>query len=151
MSNSSSKFNTEKLTKYASEEIIKFSTEHQNETFYGFSIDASLLCFNSEEQFQKTLKNYQEKWGGYDTSKKISDLKQNTGNWEYQGFAEFKDENGFNYDEYLEHYHEDDYDQMNTDYTNSMNTVLNNLKKSNAFDTLKKTTDFRINLAGHNY
>lgn len=151
MSNSSSKFDTEKLTEFAIKEINKFASTHQDETFYGFSIDASLLCLNSEEHFQKTLKTYSEKWGGYDTEEKIADLKQNTGDWGYQGFAEFEDEVGFNYDEYLEHYHEDDDSQLTSDYSKSMSIVIKNLKKNDAFDSLKKAKEFRIEMAEHNY
>ena len=58
MTESKSKFDTEKLTEFAINKITEFAKEHPNETFYGFSIDASLLCLNSEEEFEKTLKYY---------------------------------------------------------------------------------------------
>ncbi|MDO6745521.1 DUF4303 domain-containing protein [Tenacibaculum soleae] len=151
MSNNSSKFDTKKLTEFAIKEITKFANEHKQETFYGFSIDAQLLCLNSEEQFEKTLKWYQEKSGGYDTKEKIDHLKLNTGDWEYQGFAEFEDENGFNYNEYLEHYEGEEEFQLTSDYAKSMNEVIENLKKSGVFELLNKTDNFYANRIEHNY
>jgi len=151
MTEHKSKFDTEKLTEFAIKKITEFSKEHQSETFYGFSIDAQLLCLNSEKQFQKTLEWYRNKSGGYDTKEKINNLKHNTGDWEYQGFAEFEDENGFDYNEYLEHYHEEDDSQLTSDYAKSMDIVVENLKKSGVFDLLKKTEDFYANRIEHNY
>jgi hypothetical protein len=43
------KFDHEKMLAFALSAIRKFADEHAAETFYGFSIDASLLCLNSEE------------------------------------------------------------------------------------------------------
>jgi len=96
-------FDTVKLTKYIEKEISEFSKKHQNETFYGFAIDANLLCLNSVEKFEETLRNYKEKWGGYTTKDEIQDLRSNTGDWSYQGFAELSDKNGFDMNAYLDH------------------------------------------------
>ena len=54
-------FNIEKLVRFCIEEIEKFSVNHQTETFYGFAIDASLLCLNSVEGTDRTLKEYQDR------------------------------------------------------------------------------------------
>ncbi|MFC0604152.1 DUF4303 domain-containing protein [Winogradskyella pulchriflava] len=151
MTEPKSKFDTEKLTEFAISKITEFAKEHPNETFYGFSIDASLLCLNSEEEFKKTLKFYQGKFGEYDTKERISDLKANTGDWEYQGFAEFDESSGFSMDEYNEHYHEDEEFQLTSDYAKSMDKVIENLKKSGVFDLLKKTDNFYANRVEHNY
>ncbi|WCO03550.1 DUF4303 domain-containing protein [Psychroserpens ponticola] len=151
MTESKSKFDTNKLTEFAIAKITKFAKEHQEETFYGFSIDTNLLCLNSEEEFQKSLKYYREKFGGYDTDELIADLKENTGDWEYQGFAEFDENSGFDMEEYNEHYHEDEDYQLTSDYAKSMEKVVENLKESGVFDLLKKTNDFYINRVEHNY
>lgn len=151
MSEHKSKFDTEKLTEFAINKISEFAKKHPNETFYGFSIDANLLCLNSEEEFQKSLKYYREKFGGYDTDELITDLKENTGDWEYQGFAEFDENSGFDMDEYNEHYHEDEDLQLTSDYAKSMNKVVENLKESGVFELLKKTDAFYVNRIEHNY
>ena len=151
MTESKSKFDTEKLTEFAISKITGFAKKHPNETFYGFSIDASLLCLNSEEEFQKTLKYYREKFGGYDTEEQIADLRQNTGDWEYQGFAEFDKNSGFDMEKYNEHYQEDEEFQPTSDYAKSMDIVVENLKKSGVFDLLKKTENFYVNRVEHNY
>ena len=151
MTESKSKFDTEKMTEFAINKITEFAKKHPNETFYGFSIDASLLCFNSEEEFKKTLKYYQEKSDKYNTKERIADLKENTGDWEYQGFAEFDENSGFDWDEYNEHYHEEEEFQLTSDYAKSMDIVVENLKKSGVFDLLKKTENFYANRVEHNY
>lgn len=145
------KFDTEKLTEFAINKIAEFAKNHPNEIFYGFSIDANLLCLNSEEKFQKYLKYYREKFGGYNTHELIVDLKENTGDWEYQGFAEFDKNSGFNMEKYNEHYHEEEDFQLTSDYSKSMNKVIENLIKSKVFDLLKKTDNFYVNRVEHNY
>lgn len=144
-------FDIDKLTKFAITVIQEFADNHPNENFYGFAIDANLLCFNSEERFKTTLQNYRERWGGYTDGEQIKGLKHNTGDWHYQGFAEFSDETGFDMDAYLEHYHADDEYQGTSDYTKAMNRVITMLKKSSAFDTLNKTDDFFIMKIEHDY
>ena len=144
-------FDTVKLTKYIEQEILTFAKDHQNETFYGFAIDANLLCLNSIEKFEETLRKYQEKWGGYTTSDEIQDLKNNTGDWTYQGFAELSDSEGFDKQSYLDHYHMDDEDQTSSDYAIAMNTIIKNLKQSDIFSSLSITADFYICRVEHNY
>ena len=151
MTEPESKFDTEKLTEFAIQKISEFAKEHPDEIFYGFSIDANLLCLNSEQEFQKSLKSYRERFGGYNTDELIADLKHNTGDWKYQGFAKFEDENGFDYNEYLEHYHEEDDSQLTSDYAKSMNIIIKKLKDSGVFDVLNKTEDFYVNRVEHDY
>jgi hypothetical protein len=144
-------FDTIKLIDSIKKEISTFSKEHQNETFYGFAIDANLLCLNSVEKFNETLRNYREKWGGYNTKEEIEDLKGNTGDWAYQGFAELSDNDGFDMNSYLEHYHADDEDQANSNYTKAIDNIIDNLKQSDIFNSLNVTADFYICRVEHNY
>ena len=144
-------FDTVKLTKYIEQEISTFAKEHQNETFYGFAIDANLLCLNSVEKFEETLLNYQEKWGGYTTNEEIQDLKNNTGDWTYQGFTELSDNDGFDMNSYLDHYHNDDENQANSDYAIAIDSIIENLKQSDIFSSLPTTADFYICRVEHNY
>ena len=60
--NTSMTFNIEKLFNFCVEEINNFAKNHQNELFYAFAIDASLLCLNSEEEFSVSLKRYRDEW-----------------------------------------------------------------------------------------
>jgi len=144
-------FNTEKLTAFAIKEISDFAEKHKDETFYGFSIDANLLCMNSIEQFNLTLKHYEKKYDKESNTKVFENLKNNTGDWKYQGFAEFDDENGFNMIEYNEHYHENDDEQLSSEYAKAMNIVIMNLKESQVFSKFNKTENFFINRVEHNY
>ncbi|MFM2477773.1 hypothetical protein [Celerinatantimonas sp. MCCC 1A17872] len=55
-------FLVDNLYSFCQQEIKNFIKAHPSETFYAFAIDANLLCFNSEEQFQKTLAQYHAVW-----------------------------------------------------------------------------------------
>ena len=70
--------------------IIKlFAEEHHGENFYAFGFDVNtdygevLLCFNTEESFQKTAKNYIEKWNYSEDD--LESLRMSFGDWEYHG------------------------------------------------------------------
>jgi hypothetical protein len=147
-------FNINKLYAFSVNAIKKFSKEHPDETFYGFAIDADLLCLNSEEAFSNTLKSYVADWDDesgpnpYLNPVEISDLRDNTGDWAYQGFAELLKENGFDYDDYQDHYDEPD---ENSPYALAMLSLIKELEETNVFKSLKTTPDFSIKLMGHNY
>ncbi|MBM9577416.1 DUF4303 domain-containing protein [Leptospira sp. 201903070] len=155
-------FDIPKLTEFALLEIEKFSKEHPEETFYAFAIDASLLCLNSLEAFEKSLKEYSTKWPKqYDTEEKISKLKYNPGDWAYQGFVNFRDLNledeegyrrgPFDDDLYEEHYGADDETQKTTEYAKAIGEILESLKNKDAFRSLKKIPDFKVMRVEHNY
>lgn len=151
MTKPENKFDTKKLTKFAIDEITKFAKEHQEETFYGFSIDGQLLCLNSEEQFEKKLAFYQEELENFNTKEQIAGLKKNPGDWQYQGFAEFEDKNGFDNKMYLKHSEGEKEYQLTSDYAQSMDKVVANLIESNVFDLLKKSHNFYANRVELNY
>jgi hypothetical protein len=154
-------FDIEKMFIASKKAIEKFVTEHSEETFFAFSIDANMLCLNSEEEFKKTLKYYQEKYPeSYNDNEKIDELKYNTGDWGYQGFFDLED--GFDHELYSEHYHipfdnKDLEDEelakffQNTPYHRAMSKLLEKLVENGVFDSLKKTTDFKVFLSEHNY
>ncbi|MBM9501636.1 DUF4303 domain-containing protein [Leptospira sp. 201903071] len=155
-------FDVPVLAEFALAEIEKFSKEHREEIFYAFAIDASLLCLNSLESFEKSLKEYSSKWPKhYDTDEKIEKLKYNPGDWGYQGFVSFRDLNledeegyrrgPFDDDLYDEHYNADDESQKTTEYAKAMNEILEILKNKDAFRSLKKTEDFKVIRVEHNY
>lgn len=153
-------FDVEKMFISSKKAIENFAKEHVEENFYAFSIDANMLCLNSEEKFQKTLKYYQEKYSDCNENEEINELKYNTGDWAYQGFFDLED--GFDYELYSEHY-DIPFDNkgledealaklfQNTPYHRAMSQLLEKLVENGVFDSLKKTTDFKVFLSEHNY
>lgn len=55
-------FDIEKLAAHCAKCVRDFAKDHGDETFYAFTIDASMFCLNSLEQFEKNLKEYQDRW-----------------------------------------------------------------------------------------
>ncbi len=139
-------FNINKITGFIISEINKFSEAHKKETFYAFAIDAHYLCLNSTEEFEKTLKYYQEKFDDFENEEEISILKMNPGDWTYQGFTELNDKNGFHLDSYLEYYlfNEGEDHQNDWSYHKAVDKLIEILKTSKAFDHLKKVDDFKV-------
>jgi hypothetical protein len=148
-------FDIEKMIDFAALEIARFALQHPDETFYAFTIDASLLCFNSIEAFEITLKEYKDRSPEYyETDEQIADLRQNTGDWEYQGFAEFSDETGFDHIAYNDHYEiagGDDLEAAKTPYAIAMRAVIDGLNERDAFKHLRRSDDFYATQVEHNY
>ncbi len=205
-------FNIEKLVKFAVAEIEKFAVAHQNETFYGFAIDADLLCLNSVEQFEKSLSQYRTNWehqsryldlqslsaaelrsykeqvdenleyaaegesegwpctleeviaeenafrqvrrqrgNPYFDPAEIEDLRQNTGDWKYQGFAQMMNTHGFDEKAYDRHYGMSDARQKTSAYGKAMDQLLEKIAESGVLDQLKRTEDFQIRRVEHTY
>lgn len=154
-------FDIEKMFIDSKKAIEDFAKEHSSETFYAFSIDASLLCLNSVEGFEGTLTAYQNKYPeSYSKPEDIENLKFNTGDWDYQGFFSLRD--GFDDNLYSEHYdlpmEHDIYEgeafealMQSTAYHHAMKALMQKLLDSNVFDLLNKTQDFRAFLSEHNY
>jgi hypothetical protein len=142
-------FDHKKLKKYSIEAIAEFAKSHQNETFYGFSIDATMLCLNSEEAFKKTQKSYRK--GGLDLSSELQclELKRNTGDWEYQGFADLQKSGGFDLKAYEQHYDKPRQSQSRTPYARAMDKLVKDLIEANAFACLRTTDDFFANRVEH--
>lgn len=64
--------------------IRVFAEQHKYQKFYIFGIDGSALVANSEDAFQKTLANYQSKYGDrYNDEEKIRGLKYNAGDFSF--------------------------------------------------------------------
>lgn len=55
-------FDIDRLIDFSIKEIAAFAKNHQNELFYGFAIDASLLCLNSEQAAITTWLEYRDLW-----------------------------------------------------------------------------------------
>ena len=187
-------FDIDKLTGYSVERIKVFAQHHPDETFYAFAIDAKMLCLNSVEKADETLREYQERWDRqnreiqsveeltpddlasedfllglhegtqgldrtdldacrqvinedrerrraegceYRTPEGIEELRRNTGDWAYQGFADLTD--GFDEDAYSQHYHLPAWRQKFSAYARAMNRLLKRIQKSGVLDHLRTT------------
>lgn len=144
------------MLNYAMTEIDRFAHTHKRETFYAFAIDANMLCLNSQEAFQESLDRYRAKFpGDYETESEINELRCNTGDWEYQGFAKLSPENGFADDLYDDHYDlgldGDENALMSTAYAVAMDELLLRLREVNPFRALRTTPDFSTTRVEHNY
>ncbi|MFM8474184.1 MAG: hypothetical protein ACKOEO_00100 [Planctomycetaceae bacterium] len=178
--------NFERLFEFCLRAIQAFAHDHQHETFYAFSIDAALLCLNSEEAFAKTLSYYQAKWerehrevthwndltaydhddleglaryskldlsdqkaslsvlnewrsqarekgNPYLNPEEIRELRFNTGDWAYQGFATMSKDVGFDERLYWEdHYYLDEKRQKTSRYARTMDKLLAKLVAARA-------------------
>ncbi|MCB9920534.1 MAG: hypothetical protein H6822_00040 [Planctomycetaceae bacterium] len=91
----------------------------------------------------------------YRTDEGVRELRDNTGDWAYQGFADLTDDNGFDSELYSDHYYEagesDDGHAPNTEYAIAMTELTVRLKQSEAFNPLKRTTDFTVSWVDHSY
>lgn len=142
-------FDIPRMTKFAIESIVKFSMDHRDEKFYAFAIDADMLCLNSEEKFAETLLGYQKNWPGkYFSADAVADLKQNTGDWIYQGFCQIKESNGFDFSLYQKHYEEP---SPGSEYGKAMSELLNAISADGVLSNLNRTDDFYITWVDHNY
>jgi hypothetical protein len=145
-------FDHDKMLQFSIAAIQNFATSHQEEVFYGFSIDASMLCLNSEQQFAKNLDWYQSTYpDDYSDAQEIQNLRTNTGDWEYQGFVDLQDSGGFDYKAYEDHYEASDEAQKSTPYGLAMDKLIAELNARDAFSALRKTSDFFVNRVEHNY
>jgi|GEM_PF-2925272 len=91
----------------------------------------------------------------YYKEEEINELRDNTGDWAYQGFANIEDENGFDSDLYNDHYYaamkSDDGHAPHTKYAIAMTELVDRLQRSDAFDSLKRTDDFSVTWVDHSY
>ncbi|GAA5511173.1 hypothetical protein [Novipirellula caenicola] len=88
----------------------------------------------------------------YYTERGITYLRNNTGDWAYQGFSQLDDKFGFDIDLYNDHYYDAmDSDSSNSEYARSMTLLVDRLKNTNAFDALRRTKDFNATWVDHTY
>jgi hypothetical protein len=139
------------MLRFSVDAIGRFAAAHPDEHFYGFAIDAAMLCLASEETFVVTLAKYQAKFAKYFEPANIEALRTNTGDWAYQGFADLNDSNGFDQAAYAEHYDLDADEQRVSAYGQAMDKLLRELTAIKAFDCLTQTPEFSISRVEHEY
>ena len=91
----------------------------------------------------------------YHTEEGIRILRDNTGDWAYQGFANLDDGNGFDSQLYNEHYYEamdsEDGHAPTTTYAIATSSLIERLKHSDVFRGLKLANDFAVFWVEHSY
>lgn len=101
-----------------------------------------------QNEFNKSIR---DKGNPYYQEDEISDLKFNTGDWEYQGFSCLETSRGFDVRAYDNHYDMSPSQQKKSPYGKAMDLLLEDLKNSNTFNRIRKTKDFQIIRVEHNY
>ena len=144
---------SETLLHQMQEDITSFLSEHEELSFYCFAFDCNaeyaqiLLCLNTEKDFQKALEHYQSGSSKqyYQTEEDIFSLRYNTGDWEYQGFANYTV-----YDEEeLTKLYSDDYERMQSEMMKKSYDLLERLCNTQAFHNIPKTEDFTVLCIDH--
>jgi hypothetical protein len=148
-------FEVQKMLRFSATAIAEFARQHEAETFYAFTIDASMLCLNSEECAAVTLKKYQERWERYRTPEGIKELRENSGDWEYQGFARLERKFGFDDQLYQVHYDaaakSSNGHAPDTEYSKAITELVARLLAMDAFSCLKRSSDFKASWVDHDY
>ena len=130
-----------------SNDTEEFLAAHPELKFYSVGLDCNseygtmLLCFNTQEEFEKTLFKYQngDFADSYQTAEEILDLKFNTGDWEYQDVASYQ---VFSSDELMAMFG-DDIDSLIECMMDFNYRVLKAFVATNAFNLIPKTADFQ--------
>ena len=94
--------------------------------------------------------NRQKKGNPYEDEEQLQMLKENTGDWAYQGFAKMLKKHGFDVDAYDEHYDMDEAMQKKSDYALAMEQLISRLNESGIFNKVKTTNDFYALRVEHN-
>ncbi|RHX80785.1 ankyrin repeat domain-containing protein [Leptospira yasudae] len=128
--------------------VRMFAQNHKEKTFYVFGIDGSRLVANSEEEFQRTLKKYQDNYPDrYNQEDKIQFLRYNPGDFSFSmpEISVDLEENIL-----LDH----SYLNPIENETRTEKELLKDgliLNRNAIFKDLKLSADFRISAFGHIY
>lgn len=142
-------FDHDRLLAFALDRIERFAAEHSSETFYAFAIDAALLCLNSVERYDAMLAGFEKR--GRLSDEERAEVRADTGDWSYQGFAVMTAEHGFDERAYQEHYAAPDDEQPFTEYGRAMDRLVAALVDKRAFAYLRTTEDFYATRVEHSY
>ena len=123
----------------------EFLHVHPRQRFYALAFDcnteyaAFLVGMNTEEEFQKTLREYQEDDESYRTNTSaIENLRYNPGDWTYTEIAEAE---LFDEDELTSRY-QDNMEKQCADMLHLCEEILADFRKTDAFRKIPKTADF---------
>ncbi|MDR6968158.1 putative CHY-type Zn-finger protein [Flavobacterium arsenatis] len=150
-------FNKEEIKKtlldFTVNAVEKFLKENPALEFYAFAYDCNAeyaevnLCLNTEDEFEKTLKQYQigEFSKYYQTEGDIKDLKFNTGDWEYQCFETINVLTNEQLDQIFNNLPKDDYKSWNEFVENLMKIFgecLLDFMQTETYQKIPKTKNF---------
>lgn len=132
-------------------QIEKFSVDLA-EKYNGLDRNNAMACL---AVINKNRALRRDKGCDYRTLDGIRRLRENTGDWEYQGFADLEEEHGFDHDLYSQHYdaaaESDDGHAPETEYAKAMTALIEALTAANAFTCLRTTPDFKATWVDHDY
>jgi len=134
------------ILKQIQDDINLFLKEHLEEKYYCFAFDCNseyaqiLVCFNTEEDFTKTWEKY-----NYQTDEDYIEIRYNTGDWKYQGFAEYE---VLTEDEMINLYG-DDIDLNISEMMKFNYQLLELFCNTETFRAIPKTDDFKILCTDH--
>ncbi|WMS86593.1 DUF4303 domain-containing protein [Pleionea litopenaei] len=143
--------------------INKFSEAHPDKTFYAFSFDLNveygnvLLCANTEQAFQEVSSSYIERYNYGEAE--LRSLKRNFGDWKYQGFnLEFPEWNEAwgSVEREIEQYvfsdniEDEEVDTFVNEFICMCTKVLLSLEANGAFNSLRKESNFYVDIMDHN-
>ncbi len=149
------------LLNFTEIEVKKFLEQNKEKEFYAFAYDCNAeygevnLCFNTEEDFSKTLQKYQsgEFSHHYQTKEDIFDLKYNTGDWDYQCFSTLWVINQEKLDVIFEQFEPDDFDKLFDNFIEEImvicTEVLIEFSKTKIFELIPKTENFKFFCIDH--
>lgn len=106
---------------------------------------ACLAVINEWRAYERKREN------PYRNAKKIEALRADTGDWDYQGFAELSESDGFDAKAYEEHYGMSDLNQTTSAYGLAMDEVVERLRKAAVFSCLKTAANFCATRVEHSY
>jgi hypothetical protein len=141
------------LLEFTINSVESFLNEHSSLEFYSFAYNCNAeyaeinLCFNTEAEFEKTLKHYQtgEFSKYYKSDEEINDLKFNTGDWEYQCFETLNVLTDEELTKIFNDLPEDDYKSWKEFVENLLEVfceVLLDFSKTETFKKIPKTDNF---------
>ena len=141
------------VTEFAQASVSAFLEENEGSVFYAFAFDCNSeyasvgLSFNTEEEFKKTLDDYQSTSHGeyYKTPEGIDELRYNPGDWEYVCF-EILDP--VSEDELAAVYGTDP-DRQSAEFMDIFTRALVEFTKTPEYAKIPKTADFKIICIDH--
>ncbi|RHX92426.1 ankyrin repeat domain-containing protein [Leptospira stimsonii] len=120
-------FQVEKLIAFAEDAIRKFAKENPEAVVFQFVIEGATMSMSD-----------------------LFDPEYYVGEWKYEGFAEFREGDGFDFILWQEHYDSMGEDE-NSPYALAMSKVIEGLHARKAFDHLKRSKNFETKMIDHLY
>lgn len=135
----------EEIVAQISADMEIFLNEHPQMEFYALAFDCNteyaefLVCMNTEDDFEQTLRDYQEDDKRYCTdAASIRDLRYNPGDWEHTDISEIE---LFSEDELAAQY-QDDIERQCAELLQLCDEILAAFRETGVFKRIPKTADF---------